>query len=111
MHNIATSTLLKESICEISCAVTTEKKLLLDLDDEALDKALQLVTQVENHLVPTFTGMLLIGKKEKLRQYVPTSEASFQAFNGTEISVNESFYLPILSAIEKIFAFYRSKKC
>ena len=85
------------------------EKLLLDLDDEALDKALQLVTQVGDNLVPTFTGMLLIGKKEKLRQYIPTSEASFQAFKGTEVSVNESFYLPILSAIEKIFAFIEAR--
>ena len=29
MHNTATSTLLKESICEISCAVTTEKNCCL----------------------------------------------------------------------------------
>lgn len=78
---------------------------LLSLDDEELDKALQLATVVDGKLIPTFTGMLLIGKKEPLRKYVPTAEVSFQSLNGTELTVNESFYLPVLAAIEKIFAF------
>lgn len=78
---------------------------LLSLDDEELDKALQLATVVDGKLIPTFTGMLLIGKKEPLKKYIPTAEVSFQSLNGTELTVNESFYLPVLAAIEKIFAF------
>jgi len=78
---------------------------LLSLDDEELDKALQMATMIGGKLIPTFTGMLLIGKKESLKKYLPTAEVSFQALNGTELTVNESFYLPVLSAIEKIFAF------
>ena len=82
---------------------------LLSLDDEELDKALQLATVVDGKLIPTFTGMLLIGKKEPLRKYVPTAEVSFQSLNGTELTVNESFYLPVLAAIEKIFAFLEAR--
>lgn len=82
---------------------------LLSLDDEELDKALQLATEVDGKLVPTFTGMLLIGKKEPLRKYVPTAEVSFQALSGTALTVNESFHLPILAAIEKIFAFLEAR--
>ncbi len=78
---------------------------LLSLDDEELDKALHLATVVDGKLIPTFTGMLLIGKMVPLRKYVPTAEVSFQSLNGTELTVNESFYLPVLAAIEKIFAF------
>lgn len=78
---------------------------LLSLDDEELDKALQLAIAVEGKLVPTFTGMLLIGKKEPLRRYIPTAEVCFQALRGTELTVNESFYLPVLAAIERIFSF------
>lgn len=81
------------------------EKMLLDLDDESLDKALQLVVTIEDKLIPTFTGMLLIGKKEKLRQYIPTAESAFQILKGTELKVNESFYLPVLNSIERIFAF------
>lgn len=82
---------------------------LLSLDDEELDKALQLATVVDGKLIPTFTGMLLIGKKEPLRKYVPTAEVSFQSLSGTELTVNESFYLPVLAAIEKIFAFLEAR--
>lgn len=75
---------------------------LLELNDEELDKALQLVTIQDGAIVPTFSGMLLIGRKESLKHHMPTAEASIQVLVGTDIKVNESFYLPILAAFEKI---------
>lgn len=75
---------------------------LLELSDEELDKALQMVTQVDNKLIPTYTGLLLIGKAEQLKQLMPTAEIAIQVLEGTDIRVNESTYLPILSAFEKI---------
>ena len=78
------------------------EKYLLELQDEELDKALQFVTTIENRIIPTYTGMLMLGRREKLREYMPTAEAGFLSLNGTEVSVNESFYLPILAAIERI---------
>lgn len=75
---------------------------LLELTDEELDKALQLVTQHEGKLVPTFCGLLLIGKKDALQRHMPTAEAAIQVLSGTDIKVNESFKLPILAAFERI---------
>lgn len=75
---------------------------LLELSDEELDKALQFVTMQEGKLVPTFCGILMIGKKEALKRHMPTAEASVQVLVGTDIRVNESFYLPVLAAFEKI---------
>ena len=75
---------------------------LLELNDEELDKALQLVTIQDGAIVPTFCGMLLIGRKEALKRLMPTAEASIQVLVGTDIKANESFYLPILAAFEKI---------
>ena len=75
---------------------------LLELNDEELDKALQLITIQDGTNVPTFCGMLLIGRKEALKRHMPTAEASIQVLVGTDIKVNESFYLPILAAFEKI---------
>ena len=75
---------------------------LLELNDEELDKALQLVTIQDGAIVPTFCGMLLIGRNEALKRHMPTAEASIQVLVGTDIKVNESFYLPILAAFEKI---------
>lgn len=75
---------------------------LLELTDEELDKALQLVTTVEGKLIPTFTGLLLIGRKDRLKALMPTAESAIQVLQGTDIKVNESFTMPILAAFEKI---------
>lgn len=82
---------------------------LLELDNEELDKALRLATEDNGRLVPTFCGMLLIGKRESLIRCVPTAEAAFQVMNGTSLSVNESFTLPILAAFEKIKNFFDAR--
>ena len=75
---------------------------LLELNDEELDRALQLVVIQDGAIIPTFCGMLLIGRKEALKRHMPTAEASVQVLVGTDIKVNESFYFPILAAFEKI---------
>ena len=75
---------------------------LLELSNEELDKALQLVTIIQGKLVPTFTGMLLIGKSDRLKALVPTAESAIQVLQGTDIKVNESFTAPLLSAFERI---------
>lgn len=85
------------------------EKYLLELPNEELDKALQLVVTVDDHLVPTYTGMLLLGKREKLREYMPTAESGFLMMNGTEVITNETFYLPLLSAIERLLEFVNAR--
>lgn len=75
---------------------------LLELNNEELDKALQLVTTVDDRLVPTFAGLLLIGKTEALQRHMPTAESAIQVLIGTEVKVNESFKLPLLSAFDRI---------
>lgn len=75
---------------------------LLELDNEELDKALQMAVQVGERLVPTYTGLLMIGKADRLKKLMPTAETAVQVMEGTDIRVNESFYLPILAAFEKI---------
>ena len=75
---------------------------LLELNDSELDSALQLVTIVNGESVPTLTGMLLIGKKDRLKMLVPTAESAIQIMQGTDVKVNESYTLPLLAAFEKI---------
>jgi len=79
---------------------------LLELSDEELDKALQFITMQDGKWVPTFCGLLLIGKREKLKRHMPTAESAIQVLSGTDIRVNESFYLPILAAFEKISDYF-----
>ena len=85
------------------------EKNLLELDDEELDKALRLAVEENGVLTPTYCGMLLIGKADRLQDLVPTSEAAFQVLSGTNVVVNETFREPILSAIEKIEMFMNAR--
>lgn len=82
---------------------------LLELSDDELDKALQFVVTIEEKLIPTYTGLLLIGKREKLKEYMPTAESAYQMLRGTELLANESFHLPLLAAIEKISGFIEAR--
>lgn len=75
-------------------------KLLLELSDEELDKALRLVKEENGVLYPTVTGMLLIGKEERLKVVMPTAKASFQVLEGTQVRVNEQFAKPLLATFE-----------
>lgn len=75
-------------------------KSLLDLDDEELDKALQLVKEYNGELRPTVTGMLLIGKEDRLKELMPTAKAGFQVLEGTQVRLNEQFSKPLLATFE-----------
>lgn len=78
---------------------------LLELEDTELDKALRFVTENGGNLIPTYCGMLMIGRKERIAELIPTAEAAFQELQGTEITANESFFLPLLAAFEKMEAY------
>lgn len=75
-------------------------KSLLDLSDDELDKALRLITDDNGTLRPTVTGMLLIGKEERLQQLIPTAKAVFQVLTGTQVRVNEQYTKPLLATFE-----------
>ena len=79
------------------------EKQLLELNNEELDKALQLVKEINGELVPTFAGLILIGKERSIKRLMPTVAASFQVIQNTEVKVNDIFTLPLIASIEKIF--------
>lgn len=81
------------------------EKTLLELPDDELDKALQLVITINDQLIPTYTGLLLLGRRQRLKELIPTAETGFLMRRGTEVLTNESFFLPLLAAIEKIIDF------
>ena len=74
--------------------------LLLELEDEELDKALQLVKEENGQLFPTVTGMLLIGKEKRLIELMPTAKSVFQVLDGTIVRKNEEFSKPLLETFE-----------
>lgn len=75
-------------------------KTLLELSDEELDKALQLVKEEAGILKPTVTGVLLLGKENRIAELIPTAKATFQVLEGTKIRKNEQLSKPLLATFE-----------
>ena len=73
---------------------------LLDLSDEELYKALSLIKEENGIVYPTVTGMLLIGKEEKLREIMPTAKSSFQVLEGVQVKINNQYAKPLLATFE-----------
>ncbi|SDS83603.1 ATP-dependent DNA helicase RecG [Halopseudomonas litoralis] len=76
-------------------------RVLLELDDEALDGALTLTArQPDGSRVPTLTGLLLVGRETSLRQWVPTHEFAFQVLAQQAVRFNEFRRFPLLKALD-----------
>ena len=76
---------------------------LLELSDEELDLALGLVTQGPSDvMVPTHTGLLLLGREASLKRCIPGHEVAFQVLQGTEVRVNHFQRSPLLAVVEDL---------
>ncbi|GAB7531619.1 ATP-binding protein [Pseudomonas sp. 3A(2025)] len=76
-------------------------RVLLELDDEALDGALMLTArQPDSSRIPTLTGLLLVGRETSLRQWVPTHEFAFQVLAQQAVHFNEFRRFPLLKALD-----------
>ena len=73
---------------------------LLELSDEELDKALGLIKEENGVIFPTVTGMLLIGREDKLREIMPTAKSSFQVLEGVQVKINNQYSKPLLATFE-----------
>ena len=76
------------------------EKFLLSLLDDELDIALRMVTKVGDNYVPTVTGMLLLGKEERIAELMPTAKSSFQVLEGTAVRMNEDSCKPLIELFE-----------
>lgn len=76
-------------------------RVLLELDDEALDGALGLTArQPDGSRLPTLTGLLLVGRESSLQQWVPTHEFAFQVLAQQSVRFNEFRRYPLLKAVD-----------
>lgn len=76
-------------------------RVLLELDDEALDGALGFSTRTPTgERVPTLTGLLVIGRESVLRERVSTHEFAFQVLAREAVSFNEFRRFPLLKALD-----------
>lgn len=84
------------------------EKNLLTLSDDELDIALRLVTKSGELYVPTVTGMLLLGKEERIAELIPTAKATFQVLEGTDVRINEDSSKPLLELFENYETYIRA---
>lgn len=76
-------------------------RVLLELDDEALDGALGFTTRTPaGERVPTLSGLLVIGRESALRELLPTHEFAFQVLARETVTFNEFRRYPLLKALE-----------
>lgn len=75
-------------------------KALLELSDEELDKALRIAKDDNGVLKPTITGMLLIGREDRIEALLPTAKSCFQVLEGTQVRINEQLCKPLLATFE-----------
>lgn len=76
-------------------------RVLLELDDEALDGALGFTArQPDGSRLPTLCGLLVIGREASLRHLVPTHEFAFQVLAEQSVRFNEFRNFPLLKAID-----------
>jgi ATP-dependent DNA helicase RecG len=82
---------------------------LLDLTDLELAKALGVVEANGTPRAPRLAALLLFGKDDALRRFVPNHEAAFQFLRGLEVEVNDFFRWPLLRIMEEIEARIRAR--
>jgi len=76
-------------------------RVLLELNDEALDGALGFTTRtVSGERAPTLTGLLIIGRETALRELVRTHELAFQVLAREAVTFNEFRRFPLLKALD-----------
>lgn len=85
------------------------EKILCDLEDQDLDKALGLVKSTPSGLFPTVAGLLLIGKEERLKHLLPGAGAVFQHLSGTDVLANDDFELPLLKCFEAMLDRFKAR--
>lgn len=76
-------------------------RVLLELDDEALDGALGFTARLpDGRRVPSLAGLLIIGRETALRELMPTHEFAFQVLAQQAVRFNEFRRFPLLKALD-----------
>lgn len=81
-------------------------RVLAELSDREIAHALGLV---RDPVEVTTGALLLFGRPQALRRFVPTHEAAFQVLRGLDVEVNEFFVEPLFRLAEEMFARFRAR--
>jgi ATP-dependent DNA helicase RecG len=90
----------------VSTAGTGADRVLSTLADREIASALG-VARADDEI--TTGALLLFGRVDALRRYVPTHEAAFQVLRGTDVEVNDFLHYPVLRLAEEIFTRFAAR--
>lgn len=82
---------------------------LLDLPDLELAKALGVVDANGSPRALRLAAVLLFGKDEALRRFVPGNEVAFQVLRGLDVEINDFLRWPLVRVMEEIEARIRAR--
>lgn len=82
---------------------------LLDLPDLELAKAVGAVEANHDVAGARVLALLLFGKEDALRRFLPTHEVAFQVLAGTRLEVNDFFRWPLLRVMEELLGRFRAR--
>jgi ATP-dependent DNA helicase RecG len=82
---------------------------LLDLSDLELAKALGVVEANGTVRCVRLAALLLFGKEDAIRRFVPSHEVAFQVLRGLDVEVNDFFRWPLLRVMEELEARIRAR--
>lgn len=96
---------LKNLISQIS-----SNNPLLNFSNEELAKALGFVkTNNKGGLIPTLTGMLIVGKESSITKFVPTHEVAFQVIDeNLKPKINKFFKKSIIAIVDEIYNLFEA---
>jgi ATP-dependent DNA helicase RecG len=93
-----------------NCIQTYEgERPLLELQDDDLFKALGFVREIDGCLVPTITGLLMVGRRQSIKRHVPTHSFSFHVMAGSTVKMNEDAVMPLLDSFEKLTTYIEAR--
>ncbi len=69
-----------------------------------ITKALEVVEANHEVSAVRVLGLLLFGREDALRRFLPTHEVAFQVLSDTRVAVNEFFRWPLLRIMEELMA-------
>jgi ATP-dependent DNA helicase RecG len=82
---------------------------LTELPDLELAKALGAVEAGRSVSAVRVVGLLLFGREDALRQFLPVHEVAFQVLSGLAVRVNDFFRWPLLRVVDEIDGRFRAQ--
>jgi ATP-dependent DNA helicase RecG len=82
---------------------------LLELGDVELAKALGAVEANHEATAICVLGLLLFGREDALRRFLPTHEVAFQVLVGTRVEVNDFLRWPLIRTMDELLTRLRAR--